>query len=65
MLILFIKRKGPCAKNNKLFTQIFLSISNSKEFGRYASKPSKELYKNNYEIDKRSMFSRHEVKEEL
>jgi hypothetical protein len=37
--------------------KIFLSTSKSNEFGRYASKPSKELYKNNYENDKRSMFS--------
>jgi hypothetical protein len=34
----------------------FLFTSKSNEFGRYASKPSKELYKNNYENDKRSMF---------
>jgi hypothetical protein len=37
--------------------KFFLSTSKSNEFGRYASKPSKELYKNNYENDKRSMFS--------
>jgi hypothetical protein len=37
--------------------KIFLSTSKSNEFGRYASKPSKELYKNNYENDNRSMFS--------
>jgi hypothetical protein len=36
---------------------IFLSTSKSNELGRYASKPSKELYKNNYENDKISMFS--------
>jgi hypothetical protein len=37
--------------------KFFLSTSKSNEFGRYASKHSKELYKNNYENDKRSMFS--------
>jgi hypothetical protein len=37
--------------------KIYLSTSKSNEFGRYAPKPSKELYKNNYENDKRSMFS--------
>jgi hypothetical protein len=37
--------------------KFFLSTSKSNESGRYASKPSKELYKNNYGNDKRSMFS--------
>jgi uncharacterized protein YfbU (UPF0304 family) len=35
----------------------FLSTSKSNEFGRYAFRPSTELYKNYYENDKRSMFS--------
>jgi hypothetical protein len=37
--------------------KFFLSTAKCNEFGRYASKSSKELYKHNYENDKRSMFS--------
>jgi hypothetical protein len=36
--------------------QIFLSTSKSNEFGRYASKPLKELYKNNYENERDQCF---------
>jgi hypothetical protein len=57
MLIWFFKKRDHVKSRTITSPKIFLSTSKSNEFGRYASKPSKELYKNNYENDKRSMFS--------
>jgi hypothetical protein len=53
--IIYQKKETMC-KEQQALHPIFLSTLKSNEFGRYASKPSKELYKNNYENDKRSMF---------
>jgi hypothetical protein len=51
------KEKEHVQRTTSSSPKYFLSTSKSNEFGTYASKPSKELYKNNYENDKRSMFS--------
>jgi hypothetical protein len=51
------KERGHVHRTTSSSPNFFLSTSKSSELGRYADKTSKELYKNNYEIDKRSMFS--------